>query len=103
MQVPAEETLMRDISRDRGHTDHAVQDSARRHGLVVVAAVGLAFVVCVANFALGHVGIGVGAVIAGLLAFGAGMAWLAMDSRRIRQRLALQTAPTASSTPRPNR
>ncbi len=76
---------MRDISRDRGHPDQLVQDSVRRHGLVVVAAVGLAFVVCLANFALGQVGVGVAAVIAGLLAFGAGMAWLAMDSRRVRQ------------------
>jgi hypothetical protein len=93
---------MRDISHDRGHPDHSVQDSARRHGLVVVAAVGLAFVVCLANFALGHVGIGVGAVIAGLLSFGAGMAWLAMDSRRVRQRLAIQSAPTRGRAPRPN-
>ncbi|MGO9153835.1 LapA family protein [Mycobacterium sp.] len=76
---------MRDIRRDRGHSDQSVQDSVRRHGLVVVAAVGLAFVVCLANFALGHNGAGVAAVIAGLLAFGAGMAWLAMDSRRVRQ------------------
>lgn len=76
---------MRDNSRDRGHADQSAQDSVRRHGLVVVAAVGLAFVACLANFALGHAEAGVVAVIAGLLAFGAGMAWLAMDSRRIRQ------------------
>ena len=76
---------MRDNSRDREHTDQSVRDSVRRHGLVVVTAVGLAFVLCLANFALGHVGAGVAAVIAGLLAFGAGMAWLAMDSRRLRQ------------------
>jgi Na+-driven multidrug efflux pump len=47
----------------------------------VVAAVVLAFVVCLANFALGLLGAGVASVIAGLLAFGAGLAWLAMDSR----------------------
>ena len=76
---------MKDISRDRGHTDQSVQDSVRRHGLVVATAVGLAFVACVANFALGHAEAGVAAVIVGLLAFGAGMAWLAMDRRRIRQ------------------
>ena len=76
---------MKDISRDRGHTDQPVQDSVRRHALVVVTAVGLAFVACLANFALGHAGAGVAAVIAGLLAFGAGMAWLAMDSRRVSQ------------------
>jgi hypothetical protein len=76
---------MRDDSRDRGHVDKSMQDSVRRHGLVVVAAVGLAFVVCLANFALGHAAAGVAAVIAGLLAFGAGMSWLAMDSRRVSQ------------------
>jgi Na+-driven multidrug efflux pump len=53
-------------------------------GLVVVAAAGLAFVVCVANFALGQAGAGVAAAIVGLLTFGAGLAWLAMDRRRIR-------------------
>ena len=96
---------MRDIARDRAYADHSVQDSVRRHGLIVVAAVGLAFVACLANFALGHVGAGVAAVIAGLLAFGAGMAWLAMDSRRVRQaepRLGLRGAPTMGRVPRPN-
>ncbi|MGO9693828.1 MAG: LapA family protein [Mycobacterium sp.] len=45
----------------------------------------MAFVVCVTNFALGQAGAGVAAAIVGLLAFGAGLAWLAMDRRRIRQ------------------
>jgi hypothetical protein len=96
---------MRDISRDRGYTDHSVQDSVRRHGLVVVATVGLAFVVCLTNFALGHAEAGVAAMSAGLLAFGAGMAWLAMDGRRVRQaepRLGLRSAPTMGRVPRPN-
>jgi Na+-driven multidrug efflux pump len=66
--VRSEETLMRHITP----------------GLVVVAAAGLAFVVCVANFALGEAGAGVAAAIVGLLTFGAGLAWLAMDRRRIR-------------------
>ncbi len=84
---------MRDISREpadhgritRRYADESVQDSVRPHGLVVVAVVVLAFVVCLANFALGQVGAGVAAVIAGLLASGAGLAWLAMDRRRVRQ------------------
>jgi hypothetical protein len=42
-------------------------------------------VVCVATFALGHAGAGVVAASVALLAFGAGLAWLAMDRRRIRQ------------------
>ena len=53
-------------------------------GLVVVGAAVLAFVVCVTNFALGQAHAGVAAAIVGLLAFGAGLSWLAMDRRRIR-------------------
>ncbi|WP_374021334.1 LapA family protein [Mycobacterium sp. HNNTM2301] len=57
----------------------------RTRGLVIVGAAVLAFVVCVATFALGHAGAGVAAAIVALLAFGAGLDWLAMDRRRIRQ------------------
>jgi uncharacterized membrane protein YhaH (DUF805 family) len=56
----------------------------RSAGLIVVAAGAVAFVVCVINFALGQARGGVTAAIVGLLAFGAGLAWLAMDRRRIR-------------------
>jgi hypothetical protein len=56
----------------------------RSAGLAVVGAAAVAFVVCVVNFALGQAGAGVTAAIVGLLAFGAGLAWLAMDRRRIR-------------------
>lgn len=56
----------------------------RGAGLAVVAAAAVAFVVCVINFALGQARAGVAAAIVGLLAFGAGLAWLAMDRRRIR-------------------
>jgi hypothetical protein len=52
--------------------------------LVVVAAAAVALVVCVTNFALGKAGAGVVAAIVGLLAYGAGLAWLAMDRRQIR-------------------
>jgi hypothetical protein len=44
----------------------------------------LAFVLCVTNFALGNAHAGVAAAIVAQLAFGAGLAWLAMDRRRIR-------------------
>ena len=54
-------------------------------GFVVVAAAVLAFVVCVASFSLGEIGAGITAAIVGLLAFGAGLSWLDMDRRRIRQ------------------
>jgi hypothetical protein len=56
----------------------------RSPGLVVVAAAAVALVVCVTNFALGEAGAGVVAAIVGLLAYGAGLAWLAMDRRQIR-------------------
>ncbi len=69
----------------RQYTDESVQDSERTPGLVVVGAAVLAFVVCVTNFGLGEAGAGVAAAIVALLTFGAGLSWLAMDRRRIRQ------------------
>ncbi|OBH09376.1 hypothetical protein [Mycobacterium sp. E1747] len=76
----------------RHRPDHArtgsresAQDVERTPGLVIVGAAALAFVVCVATFALGDAGAGVAAAIVALLAFGAGLSWLAMDRRRIRQ------------------
>jgi uncharacterized membrane protein YhaH (DUF805 family) len=65
-------------------TTKPLRGSERSPGLVVVAAALLAFVVCVTNFALGEAHAGVAAAIIGLLAFGAGLSWLAMDRRRIR-------------------
>lgn len=65
--------------------DESVRDVAQRPGLVVVGAAALALVVCMANFALGQAHAGVVAAIIAMLAFGAGLAWLAMDRRRIRQ------------------
>ncbi|OBF11455.1 hypothetical protein A5730_05995 [Mycobacterium sp. ACS4054] len=60
-------------------------DFGRTPGLVIVGAAVLAFAVCVATFALGDAGAGVAAAIFAMLAFGAGLAWLAMDRRRIRE------------------
>jgi hypothetical protein len=84
---------MRHVPRD--HVDHgrttrrdageSVHNAVKMPGLVVVGAAVLAFVVCVTNFALGEVDAGIDAAIVGLLAFGAGLDWLAMDRRRIRQ------------------
>lgn len=76
-------------STDRGgttrrHADKPVHNTERMPRLVVVVAT-LAFVVGLANFALGHARFGVDAAIIGLLGFGAGLSWLAMDGRRIRQ------------------
>ena len=60
-------------------------DVERAPGRIVVVVAVLAFAVCVANFALGEAGAGVVAAVVALLAFGAGLSWLAMDRRRIRQ------------------
>lgn len=61
----------------------------RRHaerspGLVIMGIALVSFVVCVTNFALGEADAGVVAASVGLLAFGAGLAWLVMDGRRFR-------------------
>lgn len=65
--------------------DRSAKDVERAPRLVVVAAAVLAFVVCPLIFAAGQVGAGIAAVIAGLLAFGVGLDWLAMEGRRVRQ------------------
>ncbi|KKC05760.1 hypothetical protein [Mycobacterium nebraskense] len=69
----------------RRNHDESARDFERTPGLVIVGAAALAFAVCVATFALGDAGAGVAAAIVALLAFGAGLAWLAMDRRRIRE------------------
>lgn len=75
-----------DHDRTAAHyPDASMPDAARTPGLFVVCASVLAFVVCVANFALGQAGAGVAAAIIAMLAFGAGLAWLGMDGRRFRQ------------------
>jgi uncharacterized membrane protein YfbV (UPF0208 family) len=61
-----------------------VEQKEQNRGLLVVGGAILAFAVCVTNFALGHAGAGVTAAIVALLAFGAGLSWLGMDRRRIR-------------------
>ncbi len=71
------------VDHDRT-ADQNTNESAHTPGLLVVAAAALALVVCVADFALGKAGAGVAAAIIAMLAFGAGLSWLAMDRRRIR-------------------
>ena len=67
------------------NANEPAQASGWAPGLSVVLAGVLAIVVCVANFALGEVTAGLAAAIVGMLAFGAGLDWIAMDRRRIRQ------------------
>jgi hypothetical protein len=73
---------MGEISQTPEDLEEKVERTPR---LIVVAAAVIAFVVCVANFALGHVGLGVAAASIGLLVIGAGLSWLSMERRRVRQ------------------
>ncbi len=73
-----------DRTTDR-HDAEPGRDLEHTPGLIVVGAAALAVVICVATFALGDAGAGVAAAIVALLGFGAGLAWLTMDRRRIRQ------------------
>lgn len=75
----------RNAGRSTDESTHDAQGSAGlTPGLIVVAGALLAFVVCVATFALGQPGAGVAAAIVAMLAFGAGLSWLSMDRRRDR-------------------
>jgi hypothetical protein len=84
---------MGDISREPADHDpiahpsrgESTKDVERAPRLVVIAAAVLAFVVCPLIFAAGQVGAGIAAVTAGLLGFGVGLDWLAMEGRRVRQ------------------
>lgn len=80
---------MGDISRRRvdstPYAGQQIEDVERLPGLVVVVGAALVFVVCVANFAFGQVTVGIATAIGGMLVFGAGLAWLSMERRRVRQ------------------
>jgi len=69
----------------RPRAGESLHGSENTIGLLVVTVAALAFVVCLATFSLGEVGAGIDAASVGLLAFGAGLSWLSMDRRRIRQ------------------
>jgi hypothetical protein len=51
----------------------------------VIAAAIIAVLASVANFALGHPNAGVLSASIGLLAIGAGLSWLSMERRRVRE------------------
>lgn len=84
---------MGDTSRDpvdhdrttRPHAGESMKNSWRMPGLLLVAVGIVAFVICLAAFAWGQAGVGVGAVVVALLTVGAGLAWLTMEGRRVRQ------------------
>lgn len=61
------------------------EDAAeRRPVFVVMAGAVLAFVVSLAAFAFGQVGVGISVASVGMLVFGAGLCWLGMERRRVR-------------------
>jgi protein-S-isoprenylcysteine O-methyltransferase Ste14 len=62
-----------------------MKNTAKVPGLAFVALAVVAFVVCLASFAVRQVNVGIGAAIVALLAAGAALAWLAMEARRVRQ------------------
>ena len=62
----------------------SMKNTWRMPGLLLVGAGVAAFVMCLAAFGLGRVGVGIAATVVALLATGAGLAWLAMERRRVR-------------------
>jgi hypothetical protein len=75
-----------------------MKNTAKTPGLVLVAVAVVAFVVCLASFAIRQVDAGIGAAIVALLAAGAALAWLAMEARRVRRPL-LQGSQVAHRIP----
>ncbi|MHA7653155.1 LapA family protein [Mycobacterium sp. ML4] len=67
-----------------GELDDFENAAERTPVLVVMAGAILAFVVSLAAFAFGQVGLGVSLASAGMLVFGAGLSWLGMERRRVR-------------------
>ena len=55
--------------------DETMKNTAKTPGLILVAVAVVAFVVCLASFAMKQVGVGIGATIVTLLAAGASLAW----------------------------
>jgi protein-S-isoprenylcysteine O-methyltransferase Ste14 len=62
-----------------------MKNTVKAPGLVFVAVAVVAFVICLASFAVRQVSVGVGAAIVALLGAGAALAWLTMEGRRVRQ------------------
>jgi hypothetical protein len=62
-----------------------MKNTAKTPGLAFAAVAVVAFVVCLASFAVRQVDVGIGAASVALLAAGAALGWLAMEARRVRQ------------------
>jgi hypothetical protein len=76
-----------------------MKNTTQAPGLILVAAAVVAFVICLASFAIRQVDVGVGAAIVALLTAGAALAWLTMEARRVRdvQREWDSTHPAAAN------
>jgi hypothetical protein len=61
-----------------------MKNTAKTPGLVLVGLAAVAFVVCLASFAMRQVDVGIGAAIVTLLTAGVALAWLTMEARRVR-------------------
>lgn len=68
-------------AREAGELEDAAE---RKPVLVAMSGAVLAFVVSVAAFAFGQAGVGVSIASGGMLVFGAGLSWLSMERRRVR-------------------
>jgi uncharacterized membrane protein YcjF (UPF0283 family) len=96
---------MGDTSRDpvdhhrttRPRTGESTKDTTKVPGLILLGAGVVAFAICLAAFAMGQAGVGVAAVVVALLSVGAGLGWLTMEGRRVRelQRQRLTHRPSA--------
>jgi hypothetical protein len=62
----------------------SMKNPAKAPGFILIVAGVVAFVVCLVDFALGQVGVGVAAIVVALLAAAAGLAWLSMEGTRVR-------------------
>jgi protein-S-isoprenylcysteine O-methyltransferase Ste14 len=69
----------------RPFAGETMKNTAKAPGLAFVAVAVVAFVVCLAGFAVRQVNVGIGAAIVALLAAGAALACLSMERRRVRQ------------------
>lgn len=78
----AEIVHMPRAERELGEFEDAAE---RRPVLMVMAGAVLAFVVSVVAFAFGQAGVGVSVASGGMLVFGAGLSWLSMERRRVRE------------------
>jgi hypothetical protein len=70
----------------RQRAGESVKDAAKMPGLLLIGLGVVAMAICMGGFAIRQPGWGVVAAIVALLSVGAGLAWMNMEGRRIRNR-----------------